>query len=108
MTYCLAANRYGVKRKNALAQTFFSGYTKPMNMTGTLMKLCEVAQALERLDRDRQSLVVERDALIKAAWASQSKLDQIADCANLSRGRISQMMDPRPRGRPARRKEQTT
>ena len=78
-----------------------------MNMTGTLSKLCEVSQAITALDHDRQSLVTERDALIKKAWASKSKLDEIAGCANLSRGRVSQMMDPRPRGRPRRRQEPT-
>ena len=77
-----------------------------MNMTGKLMKLCEVSGEIAALDRDRGCLVRDRDALIKAAWDAGSTLQEIADCANLSRGRISQMMDARSRGRP-RRKEQS-
>ena len=73
-----------------------------MNMTGTLMKLCETSAAITALDRDRQSLVTERDALIKKAWAAGSGVVEIADCAALSHGRISQITDPRPAGRPRR------
>ena len=73
-----------------------------MEWTNTLVRLNEAAERVAELDRERASAVLERTNLIRAAWVEGHKLDDIALVAGLSRGRISQIMDPRARGRPRR------
>lgn len=70
--------------------------------------LREVANALVRIDAERARLIARRDELIAQAWREELTLEAIASDAKLSRGRISQLMDPRPRGRPRRKQEEPT
>jgi predicted GIY-YIG superfamily endonuclease len=71
-----------------------------------LQELRAVADRIAAVDKLIAERTGERNILIAQAWKDGMKIKELAECAGLSPGRISQLMDPRPRGRPRRKQEE--